>query len=493
MSRLAYPIIITAVGLGATFQLYGICIWGVPQLLAETLAVAGTSAYTTACLLGSLGGFLVKPLSVLLGVSIDRLQRQGTLVFCALALVLLFVGFWSSNALTLIVAGLLAGLSIASLSVFWLSVISIYSPTAIRNTLTLSLVVSVACNATFIVIPPSAVLFVVFPILGLIVLAVYYLVSRAVVEPLGAPRPVAETVKIDTYKKSLWELTGPLSCALVLLLVIPTINYVALGDGLGWQTKSEFVCGAQLLATAVLFILLTLLKRSVLTVTFFIGIAPFLVIALFLFPFLDTEYRYVLLLIGSFLHFAVTILIMADCIKVAAQNHVDPAVPYGLCGAITFLITFFGERIMGGVLHSSVSRDIQMVASAFLLIFLFGVVFLFVLSKRQEKRRLDTAEDASAATAVAATLAQSAGHWDAGGRELECCRYLQSTYGLSDREADVLLKMLHGKNAPTIAEELFLSQNTVRSHIKRIYRTMTVHSRQELIRLFEKNLDQFPL
>lgn len=292
----------------------------------------------------------------------------------------------------------------------------------------------------------------------------------------------------DTYRKPLGELIAPLSCAFVLLLVIPTINYVALGDGLDWQTKSLFVCGAQLLVAAVLFVLLTLSRHSVLTVTFFIGVAPILVIALFLFPFLDTGYRYVLLLSGSFLYFSVSILIMVDCVKVARRNKVDPTILYGLCGTVTFLIAFFGERIMGGVLHSSVPRDIQMIASAFLLIFLFGVVFLLVLNKRQDRQRFNAAEDVS----VAPSMIQDDRRWDSNGREFECCRYLQSTYGLSDRETDVMVRMLHGKNAPTIAAELFLSQNTVRSHIKRIYRTISVHSRQELIQVFEKTLSQFP-
>lgn len=38
-----------------------------------------------------------------------------------------------------------------------------------------------------------------------------------------------------------------------------------------------------------------------------------------------------------------------------------------------------------------------------------------------------------------------------------------------------------GKDAKAIADELFISFNTVRSHIRRIYVKLDVHSRQELL------------
>ncbi len=57
--------------------------------------------------------------------------------------------------------------------------------------------------------------------------------------------------------------------------------------------------------------------------------------------------------------------------------------------------------------------------------------------------------------------------------------------GLSDREAEIVLLITRGRNVPAIAEELVISQNTVRTHIKRIYRACGAHARQELIELCE--------
>jgi DNA-binding NarL/FixJ family response regulator len=45
----------------------------------------------------------------------------------------------------------------------------------------------------------------------------------------------------------------------------------------------------------------------------------------------------------------------------------------------------------------------------------------------------------------------------------------------------VLRLLCVGRSRPYIAETLFLSENTVRSHVKHIYQKMQVHTRQELL------------
>lgn len=56
-------------------------------------------------------------------------------------------------------------------------------------------------------------------------------------------------------------------------------------------------------------------------------------------------------------------------------------------------------------------------------------------------------------------------------------------YNLSKREAEIFDLILTGRNVPFIADVLYLSKNTVRTHIKNIYAKLDVHSRQELINL----------
>lgn len=58
-------------------------------------------------------------------------------------------------------------------------------------------------------------------------------------------------------------------------------------------------------------------------------------------------------------------------------------------------------------------------------------------------------------------------------------------YGLSAREAEVAELIARGNTVAHIAELLFVSENTVRTHSKRIYVKLDIHKRQELIALVE--------
>lgn len=52
---------------------------------------------------------------------------------------------------------------------------------------------------------------------------------------------------------------------------------------------------------------------------------------------------------------------------------------------------------------------------------------------------------------------------------------------LSDRETEVLRMLCDGANYKSIAEALFVSANTVKAHIKNIYKKLHVHSRGEAV------------
>ena len=65
------------------------------------------------------------------------------------------------------------------------------------------------------------------------------------------------------------------------------------------------------------------------------------------------------------------------------------------------------------------------------------------------------------------------------------CKRLAALHGLTERESEVFAMMAKGRNTKFIQEQLVISPNTVRSHIKHIYQKLDVHSQQELIDLVE--------
>lgn len=67
----------------------------------------------------------------------------------------------------------------------------------------------------------------------------------------------------------------------------------------------------------------------------------------------------------------------------------------------------------------------------------------------------------------------------------EQVRLVQADYGLSTREAEVTELLARGETVARIAEALFISENTVRMHSKRIYAKLDVHKKQQLRDLVE--------
>lgn len=64
---------------------------------------------------------------------------------------------------------------------------------------------------------------------------------------------------------------------------------------------------------------------------------------------------------------------------------------------------------------------------------------------------------------------------------------IDPSYGLSDREVEVLELFAQGRSANWIADDLSISKNTVRSHVRSIYTKLDVHTRQDLIDFLQHN------
>lgn len=57
---------------------------------------------------------------------------------------------------------------------------------------------------------------------------------------------------------------------------------------------------------------------------------------------------------------------------------------------------------------------------------------------------------------------------------------------LSDRQKEILQKLVDGKSYQTISEELFISVETVRTHIKKMYKLLHVNNKTEAINMYMK-------
>ncbi|WP_462134973.1 LuxR C-terminal-related transcriptional regulator [Slackia piriformis] len=66
------------------------------------------------------------------------------------------------------------------------------------------------------------------------------------------------------------------------------------------------------------------------------------------------------------------------------------------------------------------------------------------------------------------------------------CKELQERYRLTNRETEIMEAIVRGNSVARIAEIFFISENTVRTHSKHIYRKLDVHRRQDIIDMIDK-------
>lgn len=67
---------------------------------------------------------------------------------------------------------------------------------------------------------------------------------------------------------------------------------------------------------------------------------------------------------------------------------------------------------------------------------------------------------------------------------------LAASFGLSAREADVLRDFATGRTARYIADWYMISEHTVKTHLRRAYAKLGIHSRQELLDLVDETVAQ---
>ena len=140
-------------------------------------------------------------------------------------------------------------------------------------------------------------------------------------------------------------------------------------------------------------------------------------------------------------------------------------------GLLSIQLGQFAGSIAAALAVSVVNTDLGMAMLSAGIIFAILIIALFALGSGQASTGwgyVKPMEEADAATDFE----------KAGTRIARRCR-------LSPREIEVLFLLAKGRNRAYISEELVIGDETVKSHVKSIYRKVDVHSQQSLIDLIE--------
>jgi DNA-binding CsgD family transcriptional regulator len=128
---------------------------------------------------------------------------------------------------------------------------------------------------------------------------------------------------------------------------------------------------------------------------------------------------------------------------------------------------FAAANLLGRYLIGVISTGGRLLCLIVLTVFLVLMVLEFALKGRTQKQSRELSRD----------IFEKYLH--------NRCSVLSAKHGLSARESEILIYLARGYSHVFIAKELYVSENTVRTHVKHIYSKLSLGSREELLKLID--------
>lgn len=179
------------------------------------------------------------------------------------------------------------------------------------------------------------------------------------------------------------------------------------------------------------------------------------------------------LLLGSNATFGLLMALALGAIAARGSSNVVTAIAWGYAAYYAGI----GAGAQLGMATTGLPPELHVAAKAVVALVLFAVMMYTLLSIRDfgfDKTIAAVEPDAGPAPTAEALLAD---------RVEARCDELVAQLGLTERESDVFRLLARGNNTLRIQEELSITKNTLKYHVRHIYEKAGVHSQQELIDL----------
>jgi DNA-binding CsgD family transcriptional regulator len=285
-------------------------------------------------------------------------------------------------------------------------------------------------------------------------------------EPAAQPKTIAFSLK-GCLSRDPFVFTGVFAFALLYNLVTEI--------GISRQEYSTFFGTEATEAVTLLIIaalaLLVFVKQTRINIEFaFILVAFFLATALLLLPLLWDSSTIIPWHIVKFAALVFAVIARAHFAFRSGGSSQTALVLLGFCLGIGQL-AFLPGYLFGVALRSSHMTSTTMAFGISVGLFWIFTVLVLIAFWRNKQAQLKRQSEHIGTAGVSA--------FEAG------CKILVEQTGLTDREQEVLLAFAHGRSAQRIAQDLYLSNATVKTYLQRIYTKTDVHSRQQLLDLID--------
>lgn len=376
-------------------------------------------------------------------------------------------------------AALLAGIGFSLLTIAWHEQFTYENVDTVASDLAITLLVGSAICLILNWLPFWLVILSAlgFPFTSLLALRNMRNGPFIVDESAGAAKSVFSTILLS------------LICATILQMLFTAITQIPFQGSFGFRgTNIIMDCG--IIVAEILFLLIVILTRNAPSPLASYDVVFVTVGGAFLFlPFLGSNFSaWVGVIVVMCSHFVYSAFLLFT-VNSIHEKRPNPYMVLGIADGMIWLFSLFG--VCAGMLFFEKNTGfIQLTIFTVVSIYLLAIVLVIVIRRNSYQQRLAaqyaqtrntqqplTDFDLNKATKEEiATIAQ--------GYLRQKCEEMASRFAFTPREQEISLYLAQGYSTATIAKELFVSTNTVKTHVKMIYTKLNVHSKQELIELF---------
>jgi DNA-binding CsgD family transcriptional regulator len=194
---------------------------------------------------------------------------------------------------------------------------------------------------------------------------------------------------------------------------------------------------------------------------------PILVLAICLFIAGGLNAATASLVLSFCVAFSVDCVFMIIAARLTKKGFCAPAEAFGVFRGFVQMGCLIAALIAGTVINLQIDPLLP------LLVFIFACVIalIAVVYLQEDLKDLVVAPESASALLPAA--------------DEEIMKKMAEQFKLSPREVEVLSLLSRGRSVPYMRDVLVISKSTIETHIKHLYAKIDVHSKQELINLFE--------
>ena len=262
-------------------------------------------------------------------------------------------------------------------------------------------------------------------------------------------------------------------CVCALGLAFNVFREVAFAQVGGTSVVNAISMLGLILGTGVLLGILIAFKAKVPEVSGIYPLATLVVAACMIpFPFVPAAYCLPFVFVISVFYLLVETLFKGAMAQYARTSGESALATFAFGFGVEFAVMAAGSY-MGAIPRGESGENQVMYVIALALLCMYLLVVPLVSAHRKRKERV-------AGEVQERIVIRSV---DADELQLRCEQIVRTQSGITQSELSVMVHLAAGQTVAAISRELSLSENTIRSHSKAIYRKLDVHSKQELIDL----------